>query len=952
MPPYIPSWLRRGGSKLERKVFCTFNVFRPKLTPILQRSSDDGKQVTPSAAMYAIEGGKALAEALENVSDLIPLPFLSSFVNVGIKVLEACKEATTIEENMKDLQGRVYKLILVVVDTVPINKETSLELQDKIKKLQPILDSILEDVAKIKEQRKWLLVFFKDLNKNRVEKCVDRLNEALEQFTVASQLRIEDLLGKMKADYSAFATQLNRVEDTVNMLSQPHNAPHSWKDMPPPHDIFYGREVLVDDIISLLATERTSRVCITGVGGMGKTSVALAVAEKAMVTNMFPKEYVFWVPCVEAKSPDLLRRILYTQLRITAKSYDSLDPLIADLDASKQRRLLLLDNFETPWLSGKDQAEIGSILVRLAKLSHIALLVTMTSGFIPGRIEWQHRALQALDADAARDAFKTKYRDAAGGLELTAGRELDELLAAIGHIPLAITLMAACGGHQGTSPAALLKEWADAGTRMMSGDETRSMDDTIRVSMEHGVVKSNPEALTLLAILSMLPAGTTGRNLGWWAPTLTSPSAAVGTLRTAALIEFKGDGHFETSRIFVRPTVQSYMSHEDRISAEIRHQVHDACYQFVLDHKSMPDDPKFKEDLAALASEQTNIQRLLMDVSISAPRPKAVDALIAFGLYQSWTKPSTVIASLALEVARTVRDDPHVTDLDVAARHVAEAHRCLGKSLFGLDRWDEACPHFEEASDQLKNLPGGADLHCAGESSMELLDTWIYMGTKKLPEGESLAEAARANLSHDESDKYHVACGLLGYCRFLWWSYRLDEASLETLSAAKATFEELECPASTAKCLQLMARTYAYRKEYSKALTLAKDALPKAEQSGDVELICSVSRVIARCLVVLGSYREASAIITQSLSLSQALAPSGIAQSLELLAYSSVAMMDLPGARVAYQAARVQLTKVQSTWTDAKNNVDRCSDNLRRLEGMTKMDQNIFSDLTEPFPMY
>ena len=67
------------------------------------------------------------------------------------------------------------------------------------------------------------------------------------------------------------------------------------------------------------------------------------------------------------------------------------DNLIAELDTTKQRRLLLLDNFESTWLSRQDQAQVNDILVRLAALPHIAMLVTMTSGSTPGDVEWQHR---------------------------------------------------------------------------------------------------------------------------------------------------------------------------------------------------------------------------------------------------------------------------------------------------------------------------------------------------------------------------------------------------------------------------------------------------------------------------------------------------------------------------------------------------------------------------------
>ncbi|KAF7333675.1 Kinase-like protein [Mycena sanguinolenta] len=719
--------------------------------------------------------------------------------------------------------------------------------------------------------------------------------------------------------------QLDGIVDTVKHFSHPHNATAHREDMRLLPPVFLGRDVLVQKIALLLAAQGTSRVCITGVGGMGKTSVAVAVTESSMIRNIFPKEYIFWVPCITAKSSDLLRRILYTQLRITAETYDSLDPLIAELDESQEPRLLLLDNFETPWLSGPDPLEVGHILRRLAALPHIALLVTMTSGVTPEGIEWEHIPLPALEPAAARVVFKKTYRGAAGGLELTGDEtQLDNVLESIGHIPLAITLMATCGGHLGASPDDLLVDWRKAGTEMLSagGKGRLSMNDTIGLSMERGV-SSDPNAFRLLAILSMLPAGTTGENLlKWWAPTTrTSTHAAVQILRTAALIELEGDGHLPTSRIFVRPTIQSYMSHQDRIPANIREQVYDACYNFVLHHKSIPDDHKFKSDLDALASEEINIQGLLMEIPVDAPRPNAVDALIAFSLYQSWTKPSTVVASHALAVARGVYDDPCVSDRNAAARRVAAAHQSLGKSLFMLDRYHEARTHFEEAAARFKDLPGGADLHSAGEVLMELLDTWMYIGTKTPYELESLVREAQAHLSHDETDKYHVACGLLRFGAFLLWANHPD--TLETLSNANAILEDLDYPASTAECLFFMARAYALRGEYNKALAFATDAMVKANHSGEVELEFDIWILIGQCHLTLGSYEKALANFKDSLALARALgAPLNIAQGLERLAYSCAAMMNLPGARVAYQGAQIQYTKIESGVTARESGKD------------------------------
>ncbi|KAJ7917061.1 hypothetical protein B0H13DRAFT_2322671 [Mycena leptocephala] len=96
------------------------------------------------------------------------------------------------------------------------------------------------------------------------------------------------------------------------------------------------------------------------------------------------------------------------------------------------------------------------------------------------------------------------------------------------------------------------------------------------------------------------------------------------------------------------------MARQICIPTELRQQVEDTCYQYVLVYKSSPDDAKFKGDVLALRREQANIQSL-MQVDAQTLHPHALDALIAFSLYQSRTKPSTVVGFHALKVARAAQ---------------------------------------------------------------------------------------------------------------------------------------------------------------------------------------------------------------------------------------------------------------------------------------------------------
>ncbi|KAJ6627964.1 hypothetical protein B0H10DRAFT_2210059 [Mycena sp. CBHHK59/15] len=873
--------------------------------------SDQDNQVIPTTELYVLRGGQKLASVVEGLSGVIPVPFLAEFLKGVVVVLKACEDAIAIEENVKDLQKRVYSLSLAIIDTVPVGGGASEELKGRIKSLQSMLDGIVADLEEIKKQGRIILVTFRDINKDRVDKCVSRVNEALERFGISHQLRVEELLEKIMSNYRGMTTQLDRIEKTVKDIKQLHNAPDVLhrQDMPPKHRIFHGRDDFVHEVASLLTSEHTSRVCITGAGGRGKTSVALA----------------FWVPCIEATTADLLRRTLYTQLRVTAESYDSLDSLINELDASKERRVLLLDNFETPWFS-RDRDKVGDLLLQLAKLPHVALLVTMTSAFPPSKdVEWQHKDLLSLDVAAARDTFKDRYPSAADK------PKLDELLESVGFEPLAITLLAASGDTSQASPEDLLEEWGKAGTGIIT-----DMDRTISMSVNRENMRLNPEAGTLLAILSMLPAGTTGNSLRWWAPTLTSHSAAISTLRTAALVQ-QGDGGLKTSRIFVLPTIQSYMHQQNRIPDDVQNEVLGVCYKFVLDHKSIPDDDKYKDDLAALVGEETNIQGLLMQTDAQGLRPNALDVLIAFSLYQLRTKPSTEVARHALNLAMASQDD----------RHVAEAHHCLGKIYLKLDRYDDASEHLEKARSCFKSLPDGPDLLRAGECSMELSDTWIYWGNKSSHQIHPLVLEANADLSHDGSE-YHVARGLLGLGHFYRWSSYYRNRAVETLSIAKTTFEKLKCPASTSQCLFEMARTYALGETYPKALDHARQALVTAEQVGDGALIGQALIILARYLMVMAFNDEALGIIERSLSNSQALGrPLAIAQNLELLSYNCAARMNLLAARAAYKGAQAQYANLGSTKM-GQDGAARCSDNLRKLDGMKDIDETGLSMLEKP----
>ena len=106
-------------------------------------------------------------------------------------------------------------------------------------------------------------------------------------------------------------------------------------------------------------------------------------------------------------------------------------------------------------------------------------------------------------------------------------------------MPFAVTLMAKLAVESLLSAKDLLDAWSESGTKILSNNPEQSMDQSIRLSVESDLVQRNPDAIILLAILSLLPAGTTNENLRWWAPEIKSmiPSAIATLLQAALLVE-------------------------------------------------------------------------------------------------------------------------------------------------------------------------------------------------------------------------------------------------------------------------------------------------------------------------------------------------------------------------------------------------------------------------------
>jgi len=779
---------------------------------------------------------------------------------------------------------------------------------------------------------------------------MNRLSTAMQRFTVCIWTNASEL-GRLKLRFTQFANDLHdsaliserrvRLRKTDDKVDDMHNKVediHKYlfrskrsatllpsdaavrQEIPLKPEVFYGRDDFVQDITRLLLQEETSRVCILGPGGMGKTSVSLAVVQSPLIEQRFPGGNLVWVPCIEATSATLLLKILYIQLQVPGDKQVTLANIISELDTSNQPRLILLDSFETPWNSpGGTQKQIGDILRRLAMLSHVAILVTMRGRYPPCNkvIRWQSMDIKAIDEAACLRIYH----------KLNPGSENDpdvsRLLAALGYMPLAVTLMAKLGVEGQSTANDLLKAWLDSGPDIFP-DYEQNMSQSIRLSVESNLVKRNPNAITLLATLSLLPAGTTKENLRWWAPALKTSMIppAIASLSQAALLVENTRENSASPVLFVVPVVQSFMHQHGRIAEEVRKQVHFSCCEYVLAHACRFNDLTFPNKSKALAAEDTNIQSILFSsftLLHTALSDRTIEALIAFGWHYCDTKPNLEVANIVVAAAK---------DFGVE-KYIASAVWCLGQTHAQLSDFFSSYNYLQEAY-QLFNTFPLVDVklqQLGGQCGIDFVNTMrLVLPVNHKGKVVSLARDVEKKCATLSDDLIHgrslVALGAVLH-RVQQW-----KKALRYLDHARTMLKAIGNTDNLSEACQIISWVHCKEGRLPEALDAIEEAWKYAKLTENISVQAKISLDFSS--ILFHANRDTEAWEYLELSLMKASSVGNqfcIAQTLEYMGYGYLRQGDYQNAYGAYGA----IAKRYLGTVDAEI-VERCKDNMAMIE--------------------
>ena len=274
-------------------------------------------------------------------------------------------------------------------------------------------------------------------------------------------------------------------------------------------------------------------VAVLGAPGIGKSTICLAALHDDQVRERFGDRRWF-IRCDGATSAGALLSGLAAELGVTGDGPPggALDRVCAVLGAGLA--VLVLDNFETPWTA--DPLPVEELLRTIAAVPRVAVAVTSRGTGRPAGLRWRDFAmLSPLPLADARRLFL-----AVAGPGLAADPRLDELLAELDGVPLAVELMAyAAQGQPDLGEVA--ERWRAERTGMLARMGGARRELSVAVSVEASVTAPlmTAPARRLLSLLGVLPDGVAREDLTALLPEAGLAAAAV--LRQLGLAFGEGD---------------------------------------------------------------------------------------------------------------------------------------------------------------------------------------------------------------------------------------------------------------------------------------------------------------------------------------------------------------------------------------------------------------------------
>lgn len=397
----------------------------------------------------------------------------------------------------------------------------------------------------------------------------------------------------------------------------------------------FGREDLLEELVSAILADPGDPVPVLGQAGIGKSHLTIAALHDPKVEGRF-KERRFFVRCEGASTAEAVIGEVARVMGI-----ETADPQAAVESALNAKpTLLVLDNLETPWHNDQDATE--ELLGRWAGLPALSLVGTLRGESSPQRVSWSKPVVVSpLEEQTAQELFLS-----IAGSAFSNDPRLGDLLEAVDGLPLAVKLLA----HQAVGEPSLEKVWArwrEERSALLRRGTGNRRETNLAVSLEFSIRRPTmtTEARRLLSVLSLLPDGAALEDLPNILPYSNGHDSATALERT-------GLASWEADRLRTLSPVREYVRKEHPAPTDDQYST--VAHYFALASSLGPKAGMEggREATERLSPEVANLESLLL-MEIHESSHEAIRVAIALANFHRFSGLGTTRAlEAAIKLAR------------------------------------------------------------------------------------------------------------------------------------------------------------------------------------------------------------------------------------------------------------------------------------------------------------